>query len=140
MHICIDSSVFVRGIKTRDATIATIFSLVGDRVALSIPRLVANEVTRNLNSPRQIRAFYELFQQTDVAIIVDEPVPESLVQTYVSLGLPAKADAFIGAFAEWKQVDCLLSDNRHFLRQLHTAAFEVLDPAAFMSWWRASRL
>jgi hypothetical protein len=46
--------------------------------------------------------------------------------------LPEKADAFIGAFAEWMQVRYLVSDNRHFLRDLQTDAFDVSNAARFV--------
>jgi hypothetical protein len=140
MHICIDSSVFIRGIKTRDATIATIFNLIGVELTLSVPRLVVNEVTRNLIAPQETRIFYKLFQNTDTAIIIGQPVPEILVEKYIRLGLPGKADAFIGAFAEWKAINYLLSDNRHFLRQLQNPAFQVLPPEPFIERWKRREL
>ena len=105
-----------------------------------IPRLVAQEVTRNLRSTEQVRQFYRLFHGVDFAFIVDEPVPPALVDKYTSLGLPSKADAVIGAFAEWMGVRYLISDNRHFLRELQTDAFEVLDAAEFVARWEADRL
>jgi hypothetical protein len=109
-------------------------------VQLVIPRLVAQEVTRNLRSTEQVRQFYQLFQAVDFAFIVDEPVPLVLVEKYTRLGLPSKADAIIGAFAEWLGVRCLISDNRHFLRELQTDAFEILDAAEFVARWEADRL
>jgi len=60
-------------------------------------------------------------------------VPRALVDKYVLLGIPEKADAFIGAFAEWMQVQYLISDNRHFLRDLQTDAFKVLDAVDFVT-------
>jgi hypothetical protein len=63
---------------------------------------------------------------------VDELAPRELVREYADKGLPEKADAFIGAFAEWMHVRYLISDNRHFLRDLQTTAFQVLDVAAFI--------
>jgi len=115
MRICIDSCVFIRGFRTQDPTIATILDMVGPVLLLTIPRLIALEVTRNLTTVNQIRSFYQLFQAYNFARIVDEPIPTDLVEKYVGFGLPAKADAFIGAFVEWQQIDYLLSDNRHFL-------------------------
>lgn len=38
----------------------------------------------------------------------------------------------IGAFAEWQGVEYLISDNRHFLEELSTDAFEVLGPDEFL--------
>ena len=107
---------------------------------LLIPRLIAQEVTRNLRSPEQVRAFYHLFQQYDFAFIVDEPVPRDLVELYSQRGLPEKADAFIGAFAEWMEAHYLISDNRHFLRDLNESSFVVATPADFLLKWEADTL
>jgi len=110
-------------------------SLISPSLQLVIPRLVAQEVTRNLHSAKQVRRFYRLFHDLDAASIVDEPLPMELVIKYVNLGLPAKADAYIGAFAEWQEVSYLISDNRHFLRELRTEAFEVVDAETFLAHW-----
>jgi predicted nucleic acid-binding protein len=135
MRICIDSSVFVRGFLTQNDAIAAIFHLLDDGLNLVLPRLVANEVTRNLSSPSQVRQFYRIFQRGAAAMIVDEPIPDAFLKKYIALGLRAKGDAFIGAFAEWQQVDYLLSDNRHFLRDLATTAYTTLTPEAFLTCW-----
>ncbi len=105
-----------------------------------IPRLVAQEVSRNLINAQQVRAFYRLFHQRDFAFIVDEPIPTALVDKYVGLGLRKKGDAFIGAFAEWMRVRYRISLNRHFLRELRTNAFEVLDAAEFVTRWDSGTL
>jgi predicted nucleic acid-binding protein len=138
MHICIDSSAFIVGLEGSDPDAVQILEWVGSELNLVIPRLVAQEVTRNLRQPEQVRQFYHLFQNYPFAQIIDEPVPIHLVQHYVSLGLPAKADAFIGAFAEWTSARYLISENRHFLRDLKTKAFQVVDPTEFIKLWNPS--
>jgi hypothetical protein len=136
MRICIDSCVFIQGLQESDPASSELLNLVGDDLVLIVPRLVAQEVTRNLGTPEQVRRFYQLCHDRDSADIVDEPVPRELVVKYSHLGLPEKADAFIGAFAEWQQVRYPVSDNRHFLRDLTTDAFEVLRPADLVSRWQ----
>ena len=140
MRICIDSCVFIHGLQESDSAAARLLDLLGPDLVVVVPRLVAQEVTRNLRTREQVRLFYRLFRGCDFAFIVDELVPRALVERYVTLGLPAKADAFIGAFTEWMQVRYLLSDNRHFLRDLRTDAFDVLDAAEFISRWEADTL
>jgi hypothetical protein len=140
MRICIDSCVFIHGLQEDDPIAKRLIALVSPAVQLVVPRLVAQEVTRNLRSPQQVRRFYQLFRDFDSALIVDDLVPADLVDKYVGLKLPAKADAFIGAFAEWMQVQYLISDNRHFLRELQTDAFQVLDADEFVSRWEADTL
>lgn len=140
MRICIDSCVFINGLHETDRPAVQLLSLVSPRLVLVIPRLIGQEVTRNLQSPEQVRLFYRLFQGRSFAFIIDEPVPRALVDRYVELGLPEKADAFIGAFAEWMEVRYLVSDNRHFLRDLHTGAFQILDAATFVGRWQQDTL
>ncbi len=140
MRICIDSCAFIHGLRESDQAAVRLLNLVGPELILVVPRLVAQEVTRNLYTPEQVRRFYRLFHNRNFAFLVDEPVPRPLVTKYVDLGLPAKADAFIGAFAEWMQAHYLISDNRHFLRDLHVDAFQVLDAAEFVSRWETDTL
>jgi hypothetical protein len=135
MRICIDSCVFIHGLQKTDPAAVQLLDAVSPSLVLVIPRLVGQEVTRNLITPAQVRSFYHLFHNRDFAFLVDEPVPRPLVMQYAQLGLPEKADAFIGAFAEWMEVEYLISDNRHFLRDLHTDVFEVLDAAGFIERW-----
>lgn len=71
--------------------------------------------------------------------LVDASTPPELIEKYVALGLPAKADAHIGAFTEWMGVQYLISDNRHFL-SLTTEAFEVLRPGEFLHCRRTGML
>jgi predicted nucleic acid-binding protein len=140
MRICIDSSVLIQGLRQSDEAAVQLLELIGPDMILLIPRLAAQEVTRNLATPQQVSHFYRLFRAYDFAFIVDEPVPRPLVDKYVEKGLPEKADAFIGAFAEWMQVRHLVSNNRHFLRDLQTDAYNVLDAAEFIERWETDTL
>ncbi len=139
MLICIDSSALVLGLRGIDSAATRVLELVGSELNLVIPRLIAREVTRNLSTSEQVKQFYQLFQNYSFAQIIDEPVPPNLVAKYISLGLPAKADAFIGAFTEWVNASYLISENRHFLRELQTSAFQVLDAAEFVKFWEVAR-
>jgi hypothetical protein len=86
MRICIDSCVFIQGLRETDPAAAQLLDLIGPEVILLIPRLTAQEVTRNLTTPEQVSLFYRLFQERDFAFIVDEPVPRTLVHRYVEKG------------------------------------------------------
>lgn len=130
-RICIDSSVLIPPGQVSDPDAVWLLSAIGPDLPLIIPRLIAQEVNRNLTTTTQVRQFYRLFSAHDVAFIVDEPIPRALVEKYVGLGLAEKADAFVGAFVEWLQKFYLISANRHFLRDLQTESFRVLAPAEF---------
>ena len=130
MRICIDSNQFIFGIGGTDPAAEMLMSLLDD-LDVVLPSLVIKEVSRNL-SESQIKTLFSLFGRSSRMKIVYEPVPVGLVQKYVGLGLPEKADAFIGAFAEWQRAEYLISENRHFLSELSGAAFEVLRPEEFL--------
>jgi hypothetical protein len=130
MRICIDSNQFIFGIAGVDPASEELLLLL-PYLDIVLPRLVIQEVTRNLNDV-QVKALYALLNRAPRVAIVEEPVPPDLVSKYVALGLPVKADAVIGAFAEWQDVQYLISDNRHFLVDLRDAAFEVLSPNEFL--------
>ena len=132
MRICIDSCVFIRGIPYADSDAGQLLDRISPALRVFIPRIVAVETTRNLKTVTDVARFYHLFHERPFAQIVDEPIPQDLFQRYIDLGLRAKGDAYIGAFAEWLRVDYLISDNRHFLRHLRTEAYRLLTPADFL--------
>ena len=47
MRICIDSCVFIHGLQREGSTERRMIALINPAVQLVIPRLVAQEVTRN---------------------------------------------------------------------------------------------
>ena len=97
--------------------------------------MVAQEVNRNLTTTRHLRLSSNVcFLSTAMPpIIIDEPVPRELVSKYIELGIPEKADAFIGAFVDWLQIPYLISANRHFFRNLQIEAFRVLNVSEFQA-------
>lgn len=133
MLICIDSCVFIRGVRDGESDAGQLLDLISPSLQVVIPRVVAVEVTNYLPSAPAAAKFYRLFHNRPFARIIDEPMPEALVDRYVALGLRVKGDAYIGAFAEWQAVRCLISDNRHFLRDLRTDAYRLLSPSDFLA-------
>jgi predicted nucleic acid-binding protein len=133
MRVCIDSNQFIFGLAGTDPDSEAMLLLL-PYLEVVLPRLIVREVTRNLTEVH-MRTFYTLLEDAHTHI-VDEPVPASLVDKYVSLGLRMKADALIGAFVEWQGANFLISDNRHFLVELKTEAFEVLRPDEFLRRFR----
>lgn len=132
MLICIDSCVFIRAADAPNSNAARLISLSGPDLPVVIPRLIVREVVRNLRYESAINTFFRIFSEKSSGEIIDIPVPEDLVAAYVARGLRVKGDAYIGAFAEWMRVDYLISDNRHFLRDLRTDAYQLLSPGDFL--------
>lgn len=102
MRICIDSNQFIFGIEGTDPASETLITLL-PYLEVVIPRLILIEVTRNLKDT-QVKALYSLLKNRPNIKILENTVPVELVNKYVELGLREKADAFIGAFAEWQKV------------------------------------
>ncbi len=131
MLICIDSNQFVFGVMETDTDAVALMDIL-PQIDVVVPRLVISEVVRNLEKIGLEKQFFATIYRSERFQIIDEPVPIQLVEKYVASGLPAKADAIIGAFAEWMGAQYLISDNRHFLQELTTDAFEVLTPGEFL--------
>ena len=132
MLICIDSCVFIRAFDAPASDAAELLGLLNPNLSVVIPRIVVDEVVRNLHTYETVRTFYRLFSGESGLQIIDLQIPDQLLADYVARGLRAKGDAYIGAFAEWMRVDCLISDNRHFLRELRTDAYRLLSPGDFL--------
>lgn len=133
MLICIDSCVFIRAADAPLSDAARLVKLLNPGLPVVIPRLVVREVIRNLRTEDARHTFYRLFSEKSGGEIIDLPVPEDLVSVYIARGLRAKGDAYIGAFAEWMRVDYLISDNRHFLRELRVDTYGLLPPPGFLA-------
>ncbi len=134
MRICIDSNQFIFGISGTDSASEKLMLLL-PQVDLVLPRLIIKEVTRNIDY-EQSKVLYALLNKLPHFTIIDEAIPIDLIIKYTGLGLPEKADALIGAFVEWQNAQYLISDNRHFLSDLHDAAFEVLTPVDFIQYFK----
>jgi hypothetical protein len=130
--ICIDSNQFIFGLTETDRDSVRLLDVISE-FNVAVPRLVVQEVTRNLDTTAQVRKFYRLLHEVSNVVVVDEPVPRDLVTKYAQRGLPGKADAVVGAFVEWVGAGYLISDNRHFLQEFEPVAFQVLSPAEFLA-------
>ena len=130
MRICIDSNQFIFGLSGSDRAAEALLRLL-PHLEVVIPRLVLKEVTRNLN-PAQTKALYALLRRATRFTIVEELVPADLVEKYVAMGLREKGDAVIAGFAEWQGAKYVISENRHFLDELRSKAFEVVSPDEFL--------
>jgi len=133
MRICIDSNQFILALTQADPEAEELILNVAE-FDVFVPRLVMKEVTRNLAADR-VDYLHRLIADNARFHIVDASTPPELIEKYVALGLPAKADALIGAFTAWVGAQYLISDNRHFL-SLTTEAVEVLRPGEFLQRWR----
>ena len=93
------------------------------RHLIRLPRLIADEVRRNL-ALESYKDFIS-FATNLTAIDEDFIVPFEIGFKYETLGLKS-ADAFIAAYAEWVGADALVTENRHFLKRTDNLPFAVI--------------
>lgn len=126
--LVLDSNVYIFGFTDPQSESANLLKAIKDYIVI-VPAIVVQEVTSNLAviSSTLPRMFYGLLNDPSAHMVrsYDEP-PEELWLKYLDLGL-SEEDAFIGALAEWVGAKFLVSENRDFLRELKTEAFEVVD-------------
>jgi hypothetical protein len=131
--LVLDSNEYILGLTDPQSDSATLLKVIKDYVVI-VPAMVVREVTSNLAaiSSTLPRMFYGLLNDPSAHVVrsYDEP-PEELWLKYLDLGL-SEEDAFIGAVAERVGAKFLVSENRDFLRELKTEAFEVVDASTLL--------
>lgn len=134
----LDSNEYIHGISTPQSASGLLLGALMEagaacRYRIATPKMVQLEVAANL------RAIDETYPQMFFYIAnsvpwqgVDYTEPsDELVLKYLALGL-SEEDAAIGAFTEAIGAKHLVSENRHFLEELRSDAFTVVDAAEFL--------
>jgi len=128
MRISLDTNVWIFGLLEQDANCVTIIKNL-DRFQVIVPNQIRKELTSNLSN-LVLQRFYKIIKQFDIELNY-EKVPDVYIHMFYAKGLK-KGDAIIGGFAEWKEIDTIVSDNRDFLRGLSAEHyFEVMSPQEF---------
>jgi predicted nucleic acid-binding protein len=128
IQISLDTNIWIFGLFGNNMYCIRILDNLA-RFHTVVSNQIRIELTNNLPKPI-LNEFYQLVQEASVELNY-EKVPEIYITMFESMGLK-KGDAIIGAFAEWKKVDKIVSDNRDFLRGLSAGHyFEVMSPQEF---------
>jgi hypothetical protein len=138
LTVVLDSNVYIFGIAKVMPTCEALLNVLSkgeweSRLRVITPHLVEREVTRNLE-PIGLYApklFHSILADVPWSGVTYEVPPDELMLKYLELGL-AEEDAIIAAFSEWLGVKYLVSENRHFLEELETEAFQVVNAAEFL--------
>ena len=132
MQISLDTNVWIFGILGIDRFCEQIL-LNLTRFDVVLPDQVREELSHNLSN-EDMKQFYRFVYECDVHLDF-ERVPQEYISKFEQKGLK-KGDAEIGAFCEWRRIDIIISDNRHFLRALHgDRSFQVMSPQIFYDTW-----
>lgn len=130
MLILLDSNQFVFGFRRTRESCFRITQLL-DQMSCVTPYIILSEVVNRL---RELEgkdfaslARHNILEKTRVI----SGVPEDLIRKYEAQGLK-HADAEIAAFAESSEVDVIVSENRHFLKELKDKPFKVVCAEEFL--------
>lgn len=153
MRLILDSNEYIFGFDENsgyDASIRLIKKIprLIDEIEdflIIVPNIIRKEVSSNL--PEElVRQFYRFLRSSSKIVLrwQDVVVPELYVKYSKML---KEEDALIAAIAEAEQIDCLISDNRHFYERLQVDVFLTLTAEAFLQametgeiWQRIERI
>ena len=135
MKIVLDSNEFIFAFMDLAEVQLKLFALLDDSsFEISIPSLIFDEVferMKELTDKDFASKVRETILSSKIEIVEITKVPKKLVEKYTKKGLK-DADAAIAAFTEWKRADFLISENRHFIKELKTDKFTALNAEDFI--------
>ncbi|PIV70212.1 MAG: hypothetical protein COS08_01445 [Euryarchaeota archaeon CG01_land_8_20_14_3_00_38_12] len=133
MRIVLDSNEFIFAFMEKKTVCMKILENI-DLFEVFMPLLILDEIVERLrilvnkNFASKIR---HTVLSSSIHILDISTLPKNLIEKYERKGLRT-SDAAIAAFTEYIQADYLLSENRHFLKNLKTTKFRVKNAEQFL--------
>ncbi len=133
MRIVLDSNEFIFAFMEKKTVCMKILENI-DLFEVFMPLLILDEIVERLrilvnkNFASKIR---HTVLSLSIHILDISTLPKNLIEKYERKGLRT-SDAAIAAFTEYIQADYLLSENRHFLKNLKTTKFRVKNAEQFL--------
>ena len=133
MRIVLDSNIFIFAFREEKAVCMRILENI-DLFEVFMPSIILDEVIERLkilvnkNFASKVR---HTILSSSVHVVDISAVPKNLIKKYEKKKLKT-SDAVIAAFAEYVSADYLLSENRHFLKNLKTTKFRVKNAEQFL--------
>jgi len=128
--ISFDTNIFIFGIREDPNFPACVEMLerIGE-LHVYIPRQIIRELKNNLR-PNEVSELFGLFNQYSDRIKIDwKIIPFKLIEKFQRRGCRL-GDAVVAAHLEEQDVHTLISENRHFLKEIPDLPFRVLSAAA----------
>ena len=128
----IDSNEIILGLTTEN-TSSAIFIIklneLKDKYEFIISDDIYQEVMRNI--PHYTKEKFRKLLEFKIITIKGFLTDVELFQKYKNLGFK-KGDIAIASFADKENADILISENRHFLQELKTKKFKILNAEQFL--------
>lgn len=128
IRIILDSNEYIYYLANKSTDFLKLFELKDVEIFLN--EIIFSEVYRNLTD-YLIKYFIKLLKNPKFKTISDK-IPQFLIDKYKKLGLK-KGDFIIAAFCEFVNADYLISENRHFLKNLKFDKFKVVTLNEFLN-------
>lgn len=133
MRVVLDSNIFIFAFREKKTVCMRILENM-DLFEVFIPSLILDEVVERLktlvnkNFASKVR---HTILSSSIHVVEVSTTPKTLIKKYEKKNLKT-SDAVIAAFAEYIKADYLLSENRHFLKNLKTIKFRVKNAEQFL--------
>ena len=130
--VVLDTNEFIFGLVGNQKYPAFLIQNLG-KLSQDFEFCVSRQITKEIldNIPKNCQG--RLFNLINSGIIKydDKLIDKKLLVKYKTYGLK-KGDVVIAAFADKENADFLISENRHFLKELKNAKFKILDAEQFI--------
>ena len=90
---------------------------------------IFSEVSRNI--PKDAERKFIALLRLNIIKFDKDIIDASLIEKYKKLCLK-KGDIIIAAYADKIEADCIISENRHFLKELKTKQFKIRNAEDFI--------
>ncbi len=127
MRIVLDSNEYIILLNGASSIVKDI--ITNTKNLIYVNELIVKEVLRNINETQK-KEFYALLLRSNI-ILHTGPMPLELYKKYKNLGLK-KGDIVIASFCELKGINYLISENRHFLKNIKFEDFKVINLKRFI--------
>ena len=126
MIVVLDSNEYINFLNKK-VRLEEVFQI--EDVSVRINELIVKEVLRNVSEQLK-KEFYALLLRSNVVPRKDK-LPRALFDKYRLKGLK-KGDIVVASFCESEKADCLVSENRHFLKEIKFDKFRVVKLGEFL--------
>ena len=128
MIIVLDSNEYINYLEKKSEILGEI--LLNEALTVYINEIIVKEVSRNTDDIKK-KEFYSLLSRRNF-IAYDVKLQLDLLAKYKNLGLK-KGDITIAAFCESVNAGFLITENRHFLKQINFDKLKVLSLKKFLT-------
>ena len=127
MIVVLDSNEYINFLNKK-VRLEEVFQI--EDVSIRINELIVKEVLRNVSEQLK-KEFYALLLRSNV-VLRKEKLPGALFNKYRQKGLK-KGDIVIESFCENEKAGYLVSENRHFLKEIKFDKFRVVKLGDFLA-------